>query len=71
MGFEGAAFGDDGGKERCCTASKGDEFASDSSPFQFYFCVREPIQRGGMAPERNSPEERGTHRDFARKESGN
>ena len=35
--LEDAAFGDDGGKERCCTATKGDEFASDSSPFQYYF----------------------------------
>ena len=29
------------------------------------------VLAGRHAPERNSPEERGAHRDFARKESGN
>ena len=48
---------------------KGDRLVSGLSPF--YFLLTEDLLEGRHALERNSPEERGAHRDFARKESGN
>ncbi len=50
-------------------ALNGDWYASDQSPFHFFISGRRDA--GVACPERNSPEERGAHRDFAGKESGN
>ncbi len=48
---------------------KGDRLSSGLSPS--YFFLWEDFVAGWHALERNSPEERGALRDFARKESGN
>ena len=54
-GLEDAAFGDDGGKERCSTATKGDEFARDSSPPPGHAPFLKSLEKALKEPARKAP----------------